>query len=357
MLEELQRFDVAILDSLVELKRERDTLKQRIARLDEPGVQVHEAVRKRVRADYGGRLDAVEKKAAGLKEKARASYAELKPIEARERAAAEDQRLDEEEAELRHRLGEIDDAELSARRTKLAEGRKTRESALAAVSALVERYVSAFDSPEDLAGPPRAKAPASRAVAPPPVDEDNEHTWVTPPEPPAPPAPPPPAANPSPTPRPAPPASAPPAIAPTVIGAAPANAAPGAAPPIAPTVIGHPPVPTRPPGTIEAELATSPVSPASGARLQALDGDIDPPDFVLEPLTFIGRTPENQVRIYKPAVSRRHAQISAADGGWMLRDLSSENGTYVNGQRITERLLADGDRVQFGTSRFLFKTT
>ncbi|MEO8198859.1 MAG: FHA domain-containing protein, partial [Thermoanaerobaculia bacterium] len=71
------------------------------------------------------------------------------------------------------------------------------------------------------------------------------------------------------------------------------------------------------------------------------------------PLTFIGRTPENQIRIYKPAVSRRHAQISETETGWLLRDLSSENGTYVNGQRVTERLLADGDRVQFGTSRFV----
>ena len=48
--------------------------------------------------------------------------------------------------------------------------------------------------------------------------------------------------------------------------------------------------------------------------------------------------------------------VARTDDGWMLRDLSSENGTYVNGQRVTERMLADGDRVQFGTSRFVFKT-
>lgn len=91
------------------------------------------------------------------------------------------------------------------------------------------------------------------------------------------------------------------------------------------------------------------------ARLEALDSDLDPQAHELEPLTFIGRTPENQVRIYKPAVSRRHAQITETDAGWLLRDLSSENGTYVNGQRITERLLAEGDRIQFGTSRFVLR--
>ena len=94
-----------------------------------------------------------------------------------------------------------------------------------------------------------------------------------------------------------------------------------------------------------------------GAHLEALDGDLDPQTHELEPLTFVGRTPENQIRIYKPAVSRRHAQITETDAGWMLRDLSSENGTYVNGQRVAERLLADGDRIQFGTSRFVLRLT
>ena len=113
----------------------------------------------------------------------------------------------------------------------------------------------------------------------------------------------------------------------------------------------------RPAEIPDPEAATSGLpaqpEPASQARLEALDSDLEPQPHYLEPLTFIGRTPENQIRIYKPAVSRRHAQITETDAGWLLRDLSSENGTYVNGQRITERLLAEGDRVQFGTSRFV----
>ena len=74
------------------------------------------------------------------------------------------------------------------------------------------------------------------------------------------------------------------------------------------------------------------------------------------PTVRIGTAPDNDVVLTDRAVSRRHAQIASTAEGWMLRDLSSENGTYVNGQRVTERLLADGDRVQFGTSRFLFKS-
>ena len=119
----------------------------------------------------------------------------------------------------------------------------------------------------------------------------------------------------------------------------------------------HEVAPAAPTGDPAVPPANPPAPPAPPARprLEALDGDLEPQPHYLEPLTFIGRTPENQIRIYKPAVSRRHAQITETDAGWLLRDLSSENGTYVNGQRVTERLLADGDRVQFGTSRFVLR--
>ena len=63
---------------------------------------------------------------------------------------------------------------------------------------------------------------------------------------------------------------------------------------------------------------------------------------------------ENLIRVDEPAVSRSHAQISLTDEGYMLRDLGSENGTYVNGERMSSRLLVEGDRVQIGTVRFVF---
>lgn len=92
-------------------------------------------------------------------------------------------------------------------------------------------------------------------------------------------------------------------------------------------------------------------------KLVAIDTDLGSPEFSLEPLSFIGRTPENQIRLNKPVVSRRHAQVTLSEGGYVLRDLNSENGTYVNGERIQERLLAHGDRVQIGTVRFVFQTS
>jgi ABC-type multidrug transport system ATPase subunit/pSer/pThr/pTyr-binding forkhead associated (FHA) protein len=64
----------------------------------------------------------------------------------------------------------------------------------------------------------------------------------------------------------------------------------------------------------------------------------------------LGRAPggPDRVQIEHPTVSDNHAEITASPAGATLRDLGSNNGTYVNGQRISERLLADGDVIQLG---------
>jgi hypothetical protein len=54
-------------------------------------------------------------------------------------------------------------------------------------------------------------------------------------------------------------------------------------------------------------------------------------------------------------VSRLHAQLRWVNGGWVLSDLGSMNGTWVNGWRIDEAWIRDGDRVQLGAVRLRFK--
>ncbi|MDB5936929.1 MAG: hypothetical protein JWQ01_4273 [Massilia sp.] len=67
--------------------------------------------------------------------------------------------------------------------------------------------------------------------------------------------------------------------------------------------------------------------------------------------TTIGRHPQNDVVIGHQAVSARHAAVTSIDGAATLEDLGSSNGTFVNGQRITRALLADGDKVTIGNVR------
>ena len=62
----------------------------------------------------------------------------------------------------------------------------------------------------------------------------------------------------------------------------------------------------------------------------------------------IGRGSDCDVVLSKRQVSRYHAQIERDDGGYLLRDLGSKNGTYVNGQEVRDRpyRLKDGDEIQ-----------
>jgi pSer/pThr/pTyr-binding forkhead associated (FHA) protein len=66
----------------------------------------------------------------------------------------------------------------------------------------------------------------------------------------------------------------------------------------------------------------------------------------------IGRAEENTVRLTERNISRRHARLSKPGEHWVLFDLSSYNGCYVNGQRVNEQQeLVHGDLVQLGDYR------
>jgi two-component system, cell cycle response regulator len=62
----------------------------------------------------------------------------------------------------------------------------------------------------------------------------------------------------------------------------------------------------------------------------------------------IGRGSTSGLVLDADSVSRRHAKIEPMGAGHLLTDLGSTNGTYVNGLRVKEHALVDGDRVQIG---------
>ena len=65
----------------------------------------------------------------------------------------------------------------------------------------------------------------------------------------------------------------------------------------------------------------------------------------------IGRDPgQCQLALQDPDVSSLHAFMCCKNGIWMLQDLGSTNGTYVNGNKITTVGLKSGDRIKFGDS-------
>jgi hypothetical protein len=74
-------------------------------------------------------------------------------------------------------------------------------------------------------------------------------------------------------------------------------------------------------------------------------------------VTSIGRLDINDISVHNGAVSRYHAKIALTEDGFKIYDLDSENGVFVNGERITEHLMNDGDRIELGpgTKRFVFR--
>ena len=71
----------------------------------------------------------------------------------------------------------------------------------------------------------------------------------------------------------------------------------------------------------------------------------------------LGRLPECELALADSGVSRRHAQVRRSlEGGWLVADLGSTNGTKVNGVRISgERHLDDGDEITVGSTSLRFE--
>ncbi len=72
-------------------------------------------------------------------------------------------------------------------------------------------------------------------------------------------------------------------------------------------------------------------------------------------VTTIGRMVDNEICIVSPVVSKYHAKVDAVGDAYILTDLKSKNGTYVNDQRIETKILEHNDKILVGTHLLLFR--
>jgi len=71
----------------------------------------------------------------------------------------------------------------------------------------------------------------------------------------------------------------------------------------------------------------------------------------------VGRHPDNDFQIEHPTISSVHCELVLQEGGVLLRDLESTNGTFVNNEAVREFRLAPGQIVRLGDVELLVETT
>jgi hypothetical protein len=339
---ELTQIDLSPIGELVRIRKEETVLEERLAKMEAKNPGVSPVVYARVRSDYEARRNELARGSQPLKERALREYQRLKVLRAEVESAVQQVSLEREELEFRRDLGEFPDDEFTKRIAdcdeRLAEERKQLEDVLQ----MRNTFLAAFRSEEELeAGspPPGAPAPAPpRPVPPQPV----------PPQP----APPPPAPRPAPDASPAPPV----AYAPAGDGLTPDGTVITA---MRPPVAG-----ARIPSSHEVPAGEIPVAAPSHSatavlprsRLTLLEGEKPVKEFLLKPgVSVIGRLAQSDIQLPSPDVSRRHAQVTSGPDGCFVADLGSENGVKVNGRHVESQRLEDGDIVELGKQRLVYR--
>ena len=108
-------------------------------------------------------------------------------------------------------------------------------------------------------------------------------------------------------------------------------------------------------GAAEAGVGEVEGLPSGSALLVVKRGPNAGSRFLLDqPVTSAGRGPGCDIFLDDLTVSRRHAEFRRDNGEFQIVDISSLNGTYVNGKPVASAMLANGDEIQIGKFRLVF---
>jgi hypothetical protein len=324
MLDELRQIDVSAIAELVRIKLEEELLGSRLSKMESSQEKVSRAVYDRVRADYQSRQAALDVESRPLKQQARQQYAKLRALRAEIEKMLETASLDKEELTFRHDLGEFQDNEFQTRLGQSETLLAARRQELAEIDQLKQQFIDAFHAESDLE--PQAGEEIEELAAADKDEADQERTRVS-----------------SPTPI-APPSGSVPES--TMVAQKSAMGVTAAIDPAA----------TRPDTFIPpAAGATARVAIPRIVKQAEEEGPAE--EIALTPgTTSIGRSPKNQISLPFAEVSRHHANVVFTADGYRIVDLNSGNGILVNGKRVTDWLLNDGDVIQIGMQKLTFRT-
>ena len=322
--------DATVLDALIEKTKVERQLEAFRTKALEKKAKVDAAVSARVLADYDTRLRALRAEAEPLRARARTEWEKLRTLYAAVAGREERARLEKQELEFRHEVGEIDEGTLNDRIKTSIAALDACGADVAALDRHKARFLEVFTE-QDLA------APAAAAVAPPtpppaePPQEDGADAAMT-------------MEMPAPPPR-------------TVTNLGPREER-----------SVRVPIPTPAPAAVEADatmLGPMPVLTDSAddegtlilpeGVIVVLGADGKNSTHRLSAMAYIGRSDENQIRIQGEGVSRRHALIVAERNGFRIEDLGSQNGVLVNGKPMQRGMLSPGDVITLGVVKLRFE--
>jgi hypothetical protein len=313
----LSAIDLSAIESLKKLKVEQDVLDERLKAMEDLKGEVASAVYLRVRQDYQKRQTSLDEQSRPLKQAARDQYALLRALLERFEADHEAVKLDQQELELRHKLGEFDDKEFAKRikaiESEVKEKAEARERALE----LKARFLEAFHAESELEGEttPAPKGKADFAAT-------QQFSALTPADLSV--------------------AEARTSEVPKVGGNEPPNRTQ-----IMPVLDIPDPMPAAAGAATQIFRAARliPQNPEAGKQTYPL---------TLKPIT-LGAAAGCDVRIGGPGVDAKHAQISATMSGFTIVDMTTKHGTRVNAEKVRERTLRHDDVIQIGAARYVFR--
>jgi FHA domain-containing protein len=106
---------------------------------------------------------------------------------------------------------------------------------------------------------------------------------------------------------------------------------------------------------IAKEIVESQSEAACMPALIGISNDVIGQQFILRKSKIeVGRRPNSDIVLTEASVSSMHAQIIADDEGWKVLNLLSSNGTFVNGEKVVDQKLQQGDMIAFGGAEFVY---
>ncbi len=342
---EISQIATDAVDALKIVKDEIDLLQSRVAVAEEKRSSVENAVYLRVMSDYRDRLNGLDTKAAPLRAEARLQYSKLSELMTMLDEEQGSIKLDRQEVEFRHQLGEYDDADFKKRIKALDDKVGKKANLVEQAETLKKRFLAAVNNEQELISdhPSRAKInelnfAATKTLAPvveqttqraalptvdttgktnqPSLSVDADTNQIR-------------AVEKAPSPPPI-----------------PTSANPGATMVMPAVRVNAAQTQSLSESTVVMRAARLvPQNPEAGKTTHVLG---------LKPMT-LGTDGACEIRVLGPGIDAKHATINPASQGYILKDMGSSHGTRINAVRITEQLLDHEDVIQIGAARLVFR--